>query len=220
MPTPQNLKSYPQYAREATSYVLVDAPINTSRKESTRAGRWETVVKFSGHPDGVALARREGGVTPRHLYTLERQGQVRLNTSPTSLESSPNLTANTKSITSIPSEEDESRYPEGAAAYAYHRILERDRSLAERAKRKRISETGGLCCEACGFNFLRTYGPLGNGFIEAHHTVPVAKLGGELRTKLSSLALVCSNCHRMLHTGTRLLSINELRQLIKGTNSP
>ena len=42
-------------------------------------------------------------------------------------------------------------------------------------------------------------GDLGKGYIEAHHTRPVAKLVTGERTKVSDLALVCANCHRMLH---------------------
>ena len=56
------------------------------------------------------------------------------------------------------------------------------------------------------------YGELG-GFIEAHHTVPVARLRGKTKAKIADLALVCSNCPRMLHRGS-LLSVKELRQLI------
>jgi len=215
MPNSKNLASYPQYARDATSYVLVDNPTNTSRTESLRFTRWETIVKYSGHPNGVALARQEGGVSRRHLYTLERQGQLRLNTSP----SRPIIS--TKAHVSVPpklepqDEDDESRFPEGTASYAKHRILERDHAIAKLAKQRRISEAGTLACDVCGFDFERTYGSLGRGYIEAHHTVPVATLAGKRKTLFGELALVCSNCHRMLHTGDKLLSISELRSLLR-----
>jgi len=40
---------------------------------------------------------------------------------------------------------------------------------------------------------------LGRGFIQAHHTIPVSELRKESKTKVRDIALVCSNCHRMLH---------------------
>jgi HNH endonuclease len=207
--------SYPQYARDATSYVLVKDPTNTSRESSIRAGRWETVLKFSGHRDGVALARREGGVSKRHLYTLEHQGQLRLNTSPKGGITS-ELTLGKRYVQSAPvmPEDDESRYPEGTASYVQHRKLERDGSLAKRAKRSRLVTTGRLSCDVCAFEFRRAYGAIGESFIEAHHTVPVSELAGIERTKMSNLALVCSNCHRMLHSGQHLLSVLELKELM------
>jgi len=199
-----NYDAYPQYARDATSYVLVAKPQNTSRQGSKRHARWETIVKYSGHADGVALAQQEGQVSKRHLYTLERQGQLLLNTSPSQVDSQ-----------SVQAQDDESRFPEGAAAYAIHRTLERDPGLAQRAKKRRLAQTGALVCDACGFDFERTYGVLGRGFIEAHHTQPVATLAGERKTALDELALVCSNCHRMLHTGEQLLSVDALKRLIQ-----
>lgn len=110
-------------------------------------------------------------------------------------------------------EDEESRHPEGAASYRLHRQLERDTSLAEKAKLKRLAERRRLSCDVCEFDFEQKYGELGAGYIEAHHTVPVSQLTGDTRTQLSDLALVCSNCHRMLHRGPRLLSIDELKAL-------
>jgi hypothetical protein len=119
--------------------------------------------------------------------------------------------------TVVQDEDEESAFAEGAAAYRTHRALERDPALARRAKARRLAETGSLACEVCAFDFLSTYGLLGNGFIEAHHIKPVSSLDGTTRTKLSDLSLVCSNCHRMLHR-SELLTPAELKQrLIEGT---
>jgi predicted HNH restriction endonuclease len=51
----------------------------------------------------------------------------------------------------------------------------------------------------CGFNFLRAYGEVGRGFIEAHHTKPVSTLEPDELVHVEDLIAVCSNCHRMLH---------------------
>lgn len=113
-------------------------------------------------------------------------------------------------------EDDESAFPEGRESFQTHRYLERDGKIPSKAKAKRLAETGKLECEVCKMDFHCFYGKFGYGFIEAHHTVPVSMLNGVMNTKVSDLALVCSNCHRMLHRGQKLLSIEELRVLING----
>lgn len=119
-------------------------------------------------------------------------------------------------LKTLPSEDEESAYPEGSEAYRTHLVKERDPTLAARAKRKRLKETGNLKCEVCEFDFATEYGELGAGYIEAHHTTPVSKLDGTRKTKISELALVCSNCHRMLHRSNPLLDVESLRALISG----
>ena len=118
---------------------------------------------------------------------------------------------NTASV--IVSEDDESVFPEGNAAYRQHRTLERDSNIARKAKDQRWKEAGKLQCDVCSLDFEKMYGPRGRGFIEAHHTVPVA--AGPRETRVSEIALVCSNCHRMLHRGTELLSLSELREIVE-----
>jgi hypothetical protein len=99
----------------------------------------------------------------------------------------------------IAAEDDESSSPEGREVYRIHRRLERDGAIPRKAKALRLQSTGKLECEVCKFDFAQTYGTIGHGFIEAHHTLPVSKIRGKSKTKISDLALVCSNCHRMLH---------------------
>ena len=120
-----------------------------------------------------------------------------------------------KSAPSIVVEDDESAFPEGKERYRLHRSLERDATIARKAKIKRLVATGRLHCDVCSLGFEDMYGARGEGFIEAHHTVPVATLRGSVRTKVSDIALVCSNCHRMLHRGIALLSVSELREIVE-----
>ena len=112
-------------------------------------------------------------------------------------------------------EDDESRFSEGKARYKLHRTMERDSRIVRKAKEQRLSATGKLECDVCSLDFKRTYGSRGEGFIEAHHTIPVASLAGKRKTKLSDLALVCSNCHRMLHRGKPMLSVEQLRRIVR-----
>jgi 5-methylcytosine-specific restriction enzyme A len=71
-----------------------------------------------------------------------------------------------------------------------------------------------LACEACGFDFAIRYGTRGKGFIECHHPKPVATLAEGHKTHLDDLALVCANCHRMIHRSKPWLSVLELKAMI------
>jgi len=109
-------------------------------------------------------------------------------------------------------EDDESAFPEGKEKFKRHRYLERDSKIVRHAKAQRLATTGKLECDVCRLDFARRYGERGRGFIEAHHKIPVSQLGGKKETKAEDLALVCSNCHRMLHRGEPLLTTDQLRE--------
>jgi 5-methylcytosine-specific restriction protein A len=63
------------------------------------------------------------------------------------------------------------------------------------------------------FDFERVYGPRGADFIECHHRVPL-HVTGQVTTRLEDLALICSNCHRMIHRTRPWLTVEELGQLV------
>ncbi|MEU3458333.1 HNH endonuclease [Streptomyces sp. NPDC006733] len=88
--------------------------------------------------------------------------------------------------------------PEGRLLARLHRVRERDPRLRRRKIQKVLDSGGDLSCEVCSFNFARTYGTLGDGYVEVHHVVPL-HASGETVTSLDDLALLCSNCHRMCH---------------------
>jgi 5-methylcytosine-specific restriction protein A len=106
-------------------------------------------------------------------------------------------------------EEGEEGSVEGRVLYRVHKTRERRRS--EEKKRAVLKATGRLTCEACDFDFLSTYGERGCGFAECHHKLPLSD--GTRTTYLRDLAIVCANCHRMLHRGD-LISVEELRGLM------
>jgi 5-methylcytosine-specific restriction protein A len=106
-------------------------------------------------------------------------------------------------------EEGEEGSVEGRVLYRVHKTRERRRS--EEKKRAVLRATGRLECEVCGFDFLTTYGERGRGFAECHHKLPLSD--GTRTTYLRDLAIVCANCHRMLHRGD-LISVEELRGIL------
>jgi len=89
---------------------------------------------------------------------------------------------------------------EGRLLTRLHRTRERSRKLVEQCKQKALAELGRLRCEVCQFDFEEHYGDRGRGFIEAHHTKPVETLVEGSKTRLEDLALLCANCHRMVHS--------------------
>jgi hypothetical protein len=88
---------------------------------------------------------------------------------------------------------------EGRTLLRLHRLKERNPRLVRRKKQAVLAATGRLICEVCAFDFAAVYGFLGDGFAECHHRTPLAELPGVVRTRLTDLAIVCANCHRMLH---------------------
>ncbi|MFT8781916.1 HNH endonuclease [Acetobacter syzygii] len=103
---------------------------------------------------------------------------------------------------------------EGRVSYRLHKHLELDRKIVALRKTGALEKHGKLECEACGFNFLATYGSRGAGYIEAHHTNPIHAITEGETTKASDLALLCANCHRMIHASKPWLTLAQLRELI------
>jgi 5-methylcytosine-specific restriction protein A len=102
---------------------------------------------------------------------------------------------------------------EGGVLLKLHLRRERDSRLRREkiaeAKRKGVP----VACEVCGFDFYQTYGDRGRDYIECHHRTPL-HVTGVVTTRLADLALICSNCHRMVHRTSPWLTIEELRELV------
>lgn len=102
--------------------------------------------------------------------------------------------------------------PEGRILALYHRTRERSRELVHRKKAHAARAGRAIACEVCDFDFAARYGPRGVGFIECHHKQPLSSTSAGATTRLADLALVCSNCHSMLHRGRPWPSVEELRR--------
>ncbi|MGQ5486897.1 HNH endonuclease [Photobacterium damselae subsp. piscicida] len=58
----------------------------------------------------------------------------------------------------------------------------------------------GHTCQACGFDFGKKYGALGEGFIEVHHLKPIHQIGVEyVVDPVADLVPLCASCHAMIH---------------------
>jgi hypothetical protein len=109
----------------------------------------------------------------------------------------------------------DTEFPEGKSYQAKHFARERNARLVAQAKALFRQEHGRLFCEACRFDFHKIYGEVGDGFIELHHLRPVSEMKSGEKTKLKDVALVCSNCHRMLHRRRPWMTIDALRKLLR-----
>ena len=116
-------------------------------------------------------------------------------------------------LVDLDDELDELEAPEGRAMLVAHYRRERNRKLREAKLASVIASGGQIDCEVCDFDFGATYGPLGEDFIEVHHVLPL-HVSGETMTRLDDLALLCSNCHRMIHRARPWLTPDELRKLL------
>lgn len=110
-----------------------------------------------------------------------------------------------------PEETGQAAAAEGGVRMALRRHRARERWLRdaklEEAKRK---HQGRLPCEACRFDFLDTYGEIGRDFAHVHHLKPLGDRTRPTLTKLDDLAVVCANCHAMLHRGGEHRSLTGL----------
>ncbi len=103
---------------------------------------------------------------------------------------------------------------EGSIIYRFHKALERSKKIVKKKKEQVWKQRGKLVCEVCDFDFQLVYGELGRGFIECHHRTPLSRLKTSIKTTLNDLALVCANCHRMLHRRSNE-TVENLRKSIR-----
>jgi 5-methylcytosine-specific restriction protein A len=92
-----------------------------------------------------------------------------------------------------------------------HSKLERNRKTS-----KRVKAAQGYTCKGCKFNFYNAYGERGKEYIEAHHLTPLSSLQEGVVVSMNihtDFAVLCSNCHSMVHRGKNLLTLEELIEL-------
>ncbi len=115
-------------------------------------------------------------------------------------------------------EDEEYGEKEGKLVVIIHKRRERNRKLVDRKKTIASKKKEGMSCEVCGFNFEKIYGEIGKNFLECHHKKPLSNLKANEKTTLADLALLCANCHRMIHTmkgnQRNYYTIEELRKII------
>jgi 5-methylcytosine-specific restriction enzyme A len=103
-----------------------------------------------------------------------------------------------------------------------HLFLERDLKLCQAKRNEALRRSGCLECEVCGLVFTDASGDHGSGLFECHDRRALSTLDstGDLDPGSNDLALVCANCHRMLHSQD-WPSVEKLRfRLVKPDATP
>jgi 5-methylcytosine-specific restriction protein A len=105
-------------------------------------------------------------------------------------------------------------FPEGKIVERKHKARERNSQVISLAKEKFRKLNGRLYCQICGFDFEKIYGKIGIDFIEGHHTIAVSEMTNDYTTKVEDIAMLCANCHRMVHRRRPWLTMTGLDELI------
>ncbi|MBS4015626.1 MAG: DUF3578 domain-containing protein [Candidatus Latescibacteria bacterium] len=92
-----------------------------------------------------------------------------------------------------------------------HFVSEQNPALLKEAKKLAMKKSGEIRCEICGFSFFEHYGKKGKDFIETHYRKPITKI--QDKPQLKDIALVCSNCHRMIHLKYPSLTWEEIKSI-------
>ena len=100
---------------------------------------------------------------------------------------------------------------EGRQRLITHLQHERSQTLI----RKKKKHAASLNCEICGFSFVRTYGREAADYCEVHHVVPLAKAEKLVTTRLEDLAILCANCHRVVHLRYPPYTLEKVRCMIR-----
>lgn len=160
---------------------------------------------YVGRPsNGNKLDRK---VLEEFLEAPERMHRVAVNLRRLALTDEP--------VTASPFADDEDEsVMEGRYLLRFHQVRERSPKLREKKIQRVLARGGSLACEVCGCNFEERYGERGKGFIECHHVEPLHESGERPRT-IDDLALLCSNCHRMIHRKPPWPTPSQLRDIIR-----
>lgn len=151
----------------------------------------------------------------KNTSELDRQIYAEFSNNKVELETLANKIIETVSCNKqIETEYEDEGFWEGSVLEKQHKYKERNPKAVKSKKASVLKKQGYLQCEACGFIFEDTYGELGKDYIECHHIVPLSEIDVQRETKKSDLALVCANCHRMLHRKKPLISIQDLKKII------
>jgi hypothetical protein len=108
---------------------------------------------------------------------------------------------------------------EGKILVRLHSYRERDRKFVKEAKANFKKLHGKLFCECCGYEPVKMYGERGEDRIDAHHRTPVEELLPDSITKIEDLAMVCPNCHDIIHAKRPWLTVESLKDILEKNRS-
>ena len=202
----------------ALSKVLSELPIHEpSKRNATFRNPQGVSMKLANFravdPDSLQSGLPRGSKLDKEVWDEFFEDSERLRRTVSSIRKVASLTGGPTIVHQNADNDDE--FIEGRLLTGTHIRRERSSSLTRRKKQRVLEMLGTLACEVCEFDFHKTYGQLGQGYAECHHLIPLSELGTTVRNSTKDLAIVCSNCHRMLHKSKPVLSVAELRSKIR-----
>ena len=108
----------------------------------------------------------------------------------------------------------EFRAKEGKRRLVAHFKRERraDLTLAKRNEIRALH--GSLFCEACACAERDLPDAIGEACFEVHHKAPLSDVADEVETSLADLAMLCANCHRMIHRSEPMPTVEAFRRIL------
>ena len=112
--------------------------------------------------------------------------------------------------------EEEEEFFEGRLLTTFHKKKERNRNIRRKLLTSRLKR-GSLACDMCGHKPNSGNIKFEDAPFEAHHLLPMS-MAMERKIQLKDMALLCANCHRLLHRAIvlngRWLTIDEARRMV------
>jgi len=98
---------------------------------------------------------------------------------------------------------------EGRRRLVLHLQRERNPKLV----RSKKLHAASLECEVCRFSFGHEYGTAASKYCEVHHLLPLSDVQHTTLTRMEDLAILCSNCHRVVHLRNPPYTLDEVRRM-------
>jgi len=99
---------------------------------------------------------------------------------------------------------------EGGRRLVMHLQRERNQTVVRKKKKQATS----LACEVCHFSFDLRYGGAASDYCEVHHLLPLSEVELSTKTRMEDLAILCANCHRVVHLRNPPYELDEVRRMI------
>lgn len=163
------------------------------------------------HGDTVSAGKNESAIRKAADVAISLQGKIYGTSNSAAVSTIANLPA-------TPLEEDVIGQ-EGRILTRLHSYRERDRKLVKKAKALFKSKHGKLFCECCGLQSGLFYGPRGQDRIQAHHRRPMEELLPDSITRPEDLAMVCPNCHDIIHAKRPWITVEILKKELQALGS-
>jgi hypothetical protein len=175
----------------------------------------------AGFPERTARVLRDPEICDKVIALLAAQVppeararvlQIANVETPRSGASRAQITSSTPSV-DVSEDEELLAFPEGEARQRFTWHRQREQRLRKAKIEEVLRVKGTLACEVpgCGFDFQETYGATGEGFAHVHHTKPLSGLRSNTLVSKADLAVVCANCHAMIHRGGVCRDLDDVR---------